>query len=30
MDFGSNAVQKYGEILEDGETALMFTNVIII
>jgi hypothetical protein len=27
MDFGVNALQKYAEIIEDGNEALLFQNV---
>ena len=26
MEFGSSALQKYAELIEDGQTALLFTN----
>lgn len=27
LEFGSNALQKYAELVEDGQTAYLFQNV---
>ena len=27
LDFGINALQKYAELIEDGQTAMLFQNV---